>query len=100
MNEEQALLISEQLGRLRDQIEARFQRVEGLIQHQNALDTERLGFIRSELGELRKITGDHEQRIRNATDGVTQFKVVSGLANGGSGLLSVVALIRTFFNVG
>ncbi len=97
MNEEQALLISEQLGRLRDNIEARFQKIDALICHQNQLDEERLRSLRSEVDELKKIRDDHEQRIRNATDGVTQFKMFSGLANGGSSILSVIALLRSFF---
>ena len=96
MIEEQALLISEQLGRLRDNIEGRFQKIEGLIEHQNELDHERLTFIRNELANLKAVTQDHEDRIRSATEGVTQFKIFSGLANGGSGLMSIIALLRTF----
>ncbi|MHB8132882.1 MAG: hypothetical protein ACYDH1_01550 [Anaerolineaceae bacterium] len=96
MNEEQALLISEQLGRLRDNIEARFQKIEALICHQNELDEERLRALRSEVDELKKVRDDHEQRIRNATDGVTQFKMFSGLANGGSGIISIIALLKSF----
>jgi hypothetical protein len=38
---------------------------------------------------------DHERRIRTMQDGVTSFKVWSGLANGGAGLLSLMALFRT-----
>lgn len=97
MNEDQALLISEQLGRLRDNIEGRFQKIEALIIHQRELDEERLGFLRSEVVDLKKTRDDHEQRIRSATDGVTQFKMFSGLANGGSGILSVIALVKSFF---
>jgi predicted double-glycine peptidase len=97
LNEDQALLISEQLGRLKDNIEARFQKIETAIGHQVALDNERLGSIRGELVDLKEAVKDHEQRIRSATDGVTQFKVFSGLANGGSGILSIVAMIKAFF---
>lgn len=38
---------------------------------------------------------DHETRIRTMQDGVTSFKVWSGLANGGAGLVSLMALFRT-----
>jgi len=41
-------------------------------------------------------TEDHENRIRAATDGVTQFKVWSGLISGGSSLVSVVALVKAW----
>ena len=40
---------------------------------------------------------DHENRIRNLTDGVTSFRVWSGLASGGSSIMSIVALVKAFF---
>jgi archaellum component FlaC len=95
--DEQAALISEQLGRLKDNIESRFQKIEALINHQNEISEERLIALRSEVGDLRRAKEDHETRIRTATEGVTQFKMYSGLANGGSGLLSIIALIKSFF---
>jgi len=99
MSEEQAAVISEQLGRLKDNIESRFQKIEALINHQNEISEERLRALRSEVGDLKKAKEDHETRIRSATEGVTQFKMFSGLANGGSGILSIIAFIRSFFNV-
>jgi archaellum component FlaC len=97
MGEDQAAVISEQLGRLKDNIESRFQKIEALINHQNEISEERLRALRSEVGDLKKAKEDHETRIRMATEGVTQFKMYSGLANGGSGLLSIIALIKSFF---
>ncbi len=41
---------------------------------------------------------DHEQRIRDATSGVTQFKTWSGLAAGGSSIVSIVALLKSFIS--
>lgn len=99
MGDDQAAVISEQLGRLKDNIESRFQKIEALINHQNELSEERLRALRLEVGELRKAKEDHETRIRSATEGVTQFKMFSGLANGGSGILSIIAFVRSFFNV-
>jgi hypothetical protein len=49
------------------------------------------------LAQLEGAVRDHEERLREATDGVTQFKVWSGLAAGGSGLVSLAALIRAWF---
>jgi len=99
MGEDQAAVISEQLGRLKDNIESRFQRIEALINHQNEISEERLRFLRSEVVDLKKAKEDHETRIRSATEGVTQFKMFSGLANGGSGILSIIAFVKSFFNV-
>ena len=99
MGEDQAAVISEQLGRLKDNIESRFQRIEAVINHQNEISEERLRALRVEVGDLKKAKEDHETRIRSATEGVTQFKMFSGLANGGSGILSIIAFVRSFFNV-
>ena len=52
------------------------------------------------LESLEKQVADQETRLRGATDGVTQFKVWSGLAAGGSGLLSLIALLRAFLGGG
>ncbi|NMB93252.1 MAG: hypothetical protein GYA26_03450 [Flexilinea flocculi] len=46
---------------------------------------------------LEKQSLDHETRLRDATNGVTQFRLWSTLSNSGSALLSVTALIRSFF---
>ena len=45
--------------------------------------------------QLERDQEDHEKRIRTMQEGVTSFKVWSGLANGGAGLLSLMALFRT-----
>lgn len=37
---------------------------------------------------------DHEARLRALQDGVTSFKVWSGLASGGSSLVALLALMR------
>ena len=97
MGEDQAAVISEQLGRLEDNIESRFQKIEAMINHQNQISEERMRALRTEVGDLKKAKEDHETRIRSATEGVTQFKMYSGLANGGSGLLSIIALVKSFF---
>jgi hypothetical protein len=45
---------------------------------------------------LEREVEDHEKRIRVATEGVTQFKVRSGLTSAGSGLLSIMAILKSF----
>jgi len=49
------------------------------------------------LARLEEDVRDHEQRLREATDGVTQFKTFHTLASGGSSFLSFLALIKSFF---
>lgn len=53
-------------------------------------------FTDHRLAQLEEQARDHENRLRIATDGVTQFKVWGSLASGGSGFLSLIALIRSF----
>jgi hypothetical protein len=52
--------------------------------------------IEYRLANLEKQGDDQETRIRTATEGVTQFKVKSGLTSAGSGLLSIIALLKSF----
>ena len=49
-----------------------------------------------QIARLEREAEDHEQRIRNATEGVTQFKQWSGLAAGGSSIMAMIALIKAF----
>ena len=51
------------------------------------------------LGELEARSDDHETRLRTLQDGVTSFKVWSGLSNAGTSVLSLIALFRTFFGM-
>jgi hypothetical protein len=59
------------------------------LAHQQAMNDQRLGRLEEQMS-------DHETRIRTATEGVTQFKLFSGLASGGSGLMSLVAILKSF----
>lgn len=70
-------------------LQGRLQRMEQVVAHQQALQEQRLR-------QLEGLMADHEARLRTATEGVTQFKLFSGLASGGSGLMSLVALFKAF----
>jgi hypothetical protein len=90
--DENLALIAEQLRHLVDNQTAQV----------NALKAE-LGHYK-ELADLRLISledsrNDHENRLRSATDGVTQFKMFSGLASGGSTIISILALVKAFFGL-
>jgi hypothetical protein len=97
MNEDQAALIGEQIAHFRTQVNARLDAIEMLITHHKELEDEKHQSINRQLAELRAISADHESRIRLSTDGVTQFKTWSGLASGGSSILSIIALLKAFF---
>ena len=66
------------------------------IEATKALQDHYKQFTDHRLKQLEDEVKDHEQRLRAATDGVTQFKMWSSLANGGTGLLSVIALVKSF----
>ena len=46
---------------------------------------------------LEKQSFDHETRLRDATAGVTQFRLWSTLSSGGSVVFSLTALVKSFF---
>jgi hypothetical protein len=48
------------------------------------------------LSKIEEDQEDHETRIRSMQEGVTSFKVWSGLANGGAGLISLMASVCFF----
>ena len=91
MEDQASQLLTEQLKHLNTLYKARFDALEEKLRHNKEVHDHRLDALES-------LTADHETRIREATQGVTQFKLFSGLASGGSGLMSLVALIKAFFN--
>ena len=86
----QDVLIGEQLKHMVDVMDAKLDRIELNQEHLKELIEHRLKY-------LEKQGDDHETRIRAATEGVTQFKVRSGLTSAGSGILSIMALLKSFF---
>jgi len=85
----QSALIAEQLRHSIDLLRAEIDQLKSAQEHAAQLAENRLVALET--------TGrDHESRIRLLTEGVTQFKVWSGLASGGSSLVSLVALIRAW----
>lgn len=88
--EGQAALIAEQVRHALDLMKAEVDALRATQDHDREM-------ARHRLSDLETRSVDHELRIRSATDGVTAFKIWSGLASGGSGLVSLVALVRAFF---
>ncbi len=89
MEDKSVALLTEQLQHANHLLQAQIKALEVKVAHLQAMNQQRLAALEAE-------ARDHETRIRNATEGVTQFKLFSGLASGGSGLMSLVALLRTF----
>ena len=73
-----------------DMMDAKLDRIELNQEHLKEL-------IGQRICQLEKQGDDHEARIRAATEGVTQFKVRNGLTTVGSGLLSILAMLKAFF---
>jgi hypothetical protein len=89
MEDKTAALLTEQLRHANNLLQARIRTLEAQLAHQQAMNHQRLAMLEEQIR-------DHETRIRAATVGVTQFKLFSGLASGGSGLMSLVAILKTF----
>lgn len=86
----EARLIAEQLRHTIDLIKADNLALKAEIEHDREIYT-------LKLQNLDKFSVDVEARLRAVTDGVTQFKVLAGLATGG-GLLSIISLIRSLMH--
>ena len=84
-------LLTEQLRHLNTHYKSKFEALDEKLRHTKEITDHRLS-------SLETITQDHETRIRDATQGVTQFKLFSGLASVGSGIMSLVALLKAFFH--
>jgi hypothetical protein len=82
--------LAAELRHMIDLLKVEVKKLETELEHSKELSEHRLK-------QLEKCTEDHETRIRAATDGVTQFKVWSGLASGGSSVMSIIAFVKAFF---
>ena len=90
-NDQASQLLAEQLKHLNTLYKSRFDALEERLNHAREITDQRLSVLESS-------SNDHETRIRDATQGVTQFKLFSGLASGSSSLMSIVALLKAFLN--
>ncbi|NPV87263.1 MAG: hypothetical protein HPY45_14790 [Anaerolineae bacterium] len=92
MNDEEIALLGEQLRHALDLLRADHQVLRRALQHESE-------FVSHRLTQIEKRLEDQEARLRSATDGVSQFKMFSGLASGGSAILAVFAFVRSLFFV-
>ena len=91
MEDTQYQLIVEQLGRMKDNIESRFKRLETLQDHFTDLDRERLNAIKAEIQDLKEISKDHETRLRSNTDSITTHKTSLSMAQALQITLTLIA---------
>ena len=89
MEDKTEALLTEQLRHANNLMQAQIKSLEARLSHQQGMNQQRLAILEEQIR-------DHETRIRTATEGVTQFKLFSGLASGGSGLMSLVAILKAF----
>ena len=93
MTEAQDSLVTEQVKHALDLFKADLDAIRATEAHHNEMTNLRLT-------NAEHTIVDHEERIRSAHDGVTQFKLFAGLASGGSSILAVISLIKAFFGGG
>jgi predicted nucleic acid-binding Zn-ribbon protein len=91
MEDSQALLIAEQLNRLKDNIDARLKRIEATIDHFQTLESEKLLAVKAELKSMKDDISDHETRIRTVDDAVISLKTISTIAQAGQAALTLIA---------
>ena len=89
MDEHTAALLTEQLRHANALLQARIRTLEARLAHTQAMHDQRLALLEAQVR-------DHDTRLRAATEGVTQFKLFAGLASGGSGLMSLAAILKAF----
>lgn len=80
-------LITEQLRHTLDLLKAELDALNRQALHDREMAIHRIT-------QLEENQRDHEARLRALQDGVTSFKVWSGLASGGSSLVALIALLR------
>jgi DNA replication initiation complex subunit (GINS family) len=91
MEDLEAQLLTEQISRLKDSIESRFQRLEKDLNHHATLETEKMNLIKSEIAAIRKTIDDHESRIRTVDDSVISNKTTTTLIQAGQAALTLIA---------
>jgi hypothetical protein len=93
----EAKLLAEQLARYQDRFEAYLKSLEVQINHNQAMNNERLETLRSNIQTLSNSTVDHETRIRSLTDSAVTFRTWTTLISGSALITGSISLIRSFF---
>jgi len=91
MEELHAQLIAEQFNRLKDNIEARFHKIERQQVHDVDLNAEKLSQIHNQLVQIQKMLDDHEERIRTVDDAVIAQRSSATIIQAGQVALTIIA---------
>ena len=91
MDDLEAQLLTEQISRLKDSIESRFQRLEANLNHHSSLETEKMNLVKSEIAGMKTDISDHETRIRTVDDSVISNKTTTTLIQAGQAALTLIA---------
>ena len=89
MDETQAALLGEQMKHAVDLLRSDLELPQARLDHQGEMNAHRLKMLENR-------TDDQEARLCLVAEGVTTFKVWTGLASGSAGLAALAALIRSF----
>ena len=89
MDDTQAALLSEQMKHAIDLLRSDLEMLQTRLDYLTEMNNLRLKTLES-------CSEDHETRLRAVTDGVTMFKVWTGLASGSAGLAALAALIKSY----
>jgi hypothetical protein len=90
MEDPQFQLIAEQLGRLKDNIESRFQRLEENASHEKELTAERFQAVKTAAGINSAAIQDHEARLRDVSKCVTELRTSHSIGQAAQAALSLV----------
>ncbi len=91
MDELHAQLIAEQFNRLKDNIEARFHKIERQQAYTVDLNAEKLAQIHNQLDQIQKMLDDHEERIRTMDDAVIAQRSSSTIMQAVQVALTIIA---------
>jgi hypothetical protein len=91
MEDTQIQLLTEQLLRFKDSIDARLKRLEQSLTHHQNLEEEKLSAVKSDIRQLKELLHDHETRIRTADDAVISLKTSATIMQAIQAALTLIA---------
>ena len=83
-----------------DECKALLESIRGEIRLMRAELQHNRELLERRLSAVEKICDDHENRLRDVTAGVTQFRFWSSVTSGGSTAMSLLALLKSFIAKG
>jgi len=91
MEDTQIQLLTEQLLRFKDSIDARLKRLEQSLNHHQTLEEEKLSAVKADIKQLKELIHDHETRIRTVDDAVISLKTTATIMQAIQAALTLIA---------